>query len=66
TFHPADYAVFLSVLLISLGIGVFYARKGRQKKQTIDSFLMADRSMSILPVSMSLLASFLSAITILG
>lgn len=65
TFRIVDYVVFGSVLLISLGIGIFYARRGK-KDNTTSSFLMADRQMSILPVSMSLLASFLSAITILG
>ncbi|ELT96491.1 hypothetical protein CAPTEDRAFT_143062 [Capitella teleta] len=65
TFHVADYAIFLVILAISMGIGIFYARKGR-KKETTATFLMADRSMSILPVSMSLLASFVSTIAILG
>ncbi|ELU13534.1 hypothetical protein CAPTEDRAFT_189333 [Capitella teleta] len=65
TFHVADYVVFLVILAISMGIGIFYARKGKNKETTA-TFLMADRSMSILPVSLSLLASFLSTIAILG
>jgi solute carrier family 5 (sodium-coupled monocarboxylate transporter), member 8/12 len=32
----------------------------------LQEYLLADRSMSILPVSFSLMASFMSAITLLG
>lgn len=65
TFHAADYAVFGCTLAISAGIGVFYAIKDR-KKNTTDEYLLAGRSMHPLPVAMSLLSSFISAITILG
>ena len=37
---------------------------GRQA--TTEEFLMGDRQMSVLPVTLSLLASFISAITLLG
>ncbi|CAD5126563.1 DgyrCDS14658 [Dimorphilus gyrociliatus] len=39
---------------------------GRKRKQTTSEYLMAGRDMSILPVALSLLASFMSAITLLG
>ena len=64
-FHALDYVVFAAVLVISAGIGVFFAFAGK-KKQTTKDFLMAGKSMSIFPVSLSLLASFMSAITLLG
>ncbi|KAI0242050.1 Sodium-coupled monocarboxylate transporter 1 [Lamellibrachia satsuma] len=60
-----DYAVFLLMLAVSLGIGVFHGVRGRKKKTTKE-FLMAGRQMGVLPVSLSLLASFMSAITVLG
>ena len=64
-FTGADYAVFAVMLSISAGIGVFFALTGGRQKTTRE-FLMADRSMSPFPVSMSLVASFISAITFLG
>ena len=65
TFHAADYVVFACTLGISVAIGIFYAIKDR-KKNTTDDYLLAGRSMHPLPVAMSLLSSFISAITILG
>ena len=60
-----DYAVFLFMLGVSLGIGVFHGFRGR-KKTTTKEFLMAGGQMGVLPVSLSLLASFMSAIMVLG
>lgn len=64
-FQLADYIIFGVMLLISVGIGVFYACAGG-KQQTNREFLMADRSMRSLPVALSVLASFFSASTLLG
>ena len=65
TFHAADYVVFACTLLMSASIGLFYAIKDR-KKNTTDDYLLAGRGMHPFPVAMSLLSSFISAITILG
>ena len=59
-----DYVVFALVLAISGGIGIYYAFK--QRKSSTTDFLLGGRSMSILPVTLSLTASFMSAITLLG
>jgi len=48
-----EYLVFAAVLVASLGIGVFYGFFGN-KNNTNEDFLMAGRSMSILPVTLSL------------
>ncbi|XP_053575790.1 sodium-coupled monocarboxylate transporter 1-like [Bombina bombina] len=64
-FSPWDYVVFALVLLISAAIGVYYAFTGRGKT-TSKEFLTGGRSMSALPVALSLTASFMSAVTILG
>eukprot|EP00058_Branchiostoma_floridae_P024193 XP_002609683.1 hypothetical protein BRAFLDRAFT_83696 [Branchiostoma floridae] len=64
-FSVADYAVFAVSLLISAGIGLYYALTGG-KQRTTQEFLMADRKMSAVPVAMSLMASFCSAIALLG
>lgn len=65
TFSVADYIVFTATLLISAAIGVFYAIRGGGQNST-SQFLMADRSMRYLPISLSVLASFFSASTLLG
>ncbi|KAK3601824.1 hypothetical protein CHS0354_041741 [Potamilus streckersoni] len=65
TFHAADYAVTGATLLISALIGVYYAIKDR-KKNTPEDYLLGGRKMHVIPVSMSLLSSFISAITIMG
>uniref|UniRef100_A0A674NKF7 Solute carrier family 5 member 6a n=1 Tax=Takifugu rubripes TaxID=31033 RepID=A0A674NKF7_TAKRU len=63
-FTTADYVIFALLLVASAGIGLFYAFSGGRQRTT--QFLMADRSMSCLPVSLSLLATFQSAVAILG
>ena len=65
SFSIPDYIVFALVLAVSAGIGIFYGCTGGKQKTT-QEFLMADRSMTVLPVALSLLASFMSAITLLG
>lgn len=65
TLHWVDYIVFALVLLISAGIGIFYGCTGGKQKTT-GEFLMANRQMHVIPVTLSLLASFMSAITLLG
>ena len=65
TFHTWDYVVFGCTLGMSAAIGIFYAIKDR-KKNTTEDYLLAGRGMHPFPVAMSLLSSFISAITILG
>ncbi|NXE76228.1 SC5A8 protein, partial [Cochlearius cochlearius] len=60
-----DYVVFAAMLLVSAVIGVYYAFAGGGQKTSKD-FLMGGRSMSALPVALSLTASFMSAVTVLG
>ncbi|EDO36358.1 predicted protein [Nematostella vectensis] len=64
-FGAVDYSVFAIMLLISTGIGIYHALTGGKQKTTAE-FLLANRKMMFLPVALSLLASFMSAITILG
>lgn len=60
-----DYVVFAALFIISSGIGVFFAIKER-KKATSREFLVGGRQMSCGPVALSLTASFMSAVTVLG
>ena len=64
-FTGADYAVFASCLAVSVLIGLYYGCTGG-KQRTNEEFLLADRNMHPLPVALSLVASFISAITVLG
>ncbi|XP_017002289.2 putative sodium-dependent multivitamin transporter [Drosophila takahashii] len=60
-----DYAILALVLIISVAIGIYYRFVGGKQKTTTE-YLLADRSMGVAPVAFSLMASFMSAITILG
>ena len=68
TFTTLDYCLFVGVLLVSALIGVFYMVKERRQKESAsaEDLLMGGRRLSVLPVAMSLLASYMSAITVLG
>lgn len=64
-FHTYDYVVFGITLGLSASIGLFYAIKDRKKKSE-NEFLLAGRNMSVFPVALSLMSSFISAVTLLG
>uniref|UniRef100_A0A671MNZ1 Sodium-dependent multivitamin transporter n=1 Tax=Sinocyclocheilus anshuiensis TaxID=1608454 RepID=A0A671MNZ1_9TELE len=64
-FSTVDYVIFVMLLVASAGIGLYYAFSGGRQRTT-QEFLLADRSMRCLPVSLSLLATFQSAVAILG
>ncbi|XP_061171867.1 sodium-coupled monocarboxylate transporter 1-like [Saccostrea echinata] len=67
--HPgfvlADYCVFGATVLISLGIGIFYAFSGG-RQSTTSEYLVGNRQMKILPLALSLMVSFESSIMMLG
>lgn len=65
TFGALDYVILAGSLAISAGIGVYHACVGG-RQSTTEEFLMADRNMNPIPVALSLVASFISAITVLG
>ncbi|KAF7410553.1 hypothetical protein HZH68_004934 [Vespula germanica] len=61
----ADYTVIFVMLSISIGIGIYYRFSGGRQK-TIEEYFIASRSMSVIPVAIALMVSFMSAITLLG
>uniref|UniRef100_A0A4W6CM76 Solute carrier family 5 member 5 n=1 Tax=Lates calcarifer TaxID=8187 RepID=A0A4W6CM76_LATCA len=65
-FVLADYAVFATMLLVSMAIGLFQALKKRPRNATADDFFTGGRSMPAVPVGLSLCASFMSAVQVLG
>lgn len=65
TFSAVDYVVFALLLVLSLAIGLYHACRG-WGQHTVGQLQMADRKMDCLPVALSLLATFQSAVAILG
>lgn len=64
-FDVWDWLLFGAMLAVSAGIGIFYACIGGRQKTTAE-FLMGGRSLQLIPVAISILVSFMSAILILG
>ncbi|XP_056132666.1 sodium-coupled monocarboxylate transporter 1 [Lampris incognitus] len=65
SFVAGDYVVFALMLVVSAAVGVYYAWADRDRRSSRD-FLMGGRSLTAVPVSLSLTASFMSAITVLA
>jgi Na+/proline symporter len=64
-FHWLDYVIFAASLGMGLVIGVYYGFAGKRQKSTED-FLMGGRKVSVVPMALSIEATFMSAIIILG
>lgn len=65
TFSVWDYVVFAGTILFSAGIGLFQAIRSRKESSSAE-FLLGGRQMTAVPVAMSLTASFMSGITVIG
>ncbi|XP_025114826.1 sodium-dependent multivitamin transporter-like [Pomacea canaliculata] len=63
-FHWADYLVFSAVLVTSGVIGLYAAV--RHRRATARQLLTGNKKLHVLPVTLSLAVSFISAVTILG
>lgn len=61
----ADYLVIFITIFISISIGIYYRFSGGKQK-SLEEYFIASRSMSIIPVAIALVVSFMSAITLLG
>ena len=74
-FGTADYAVFITMLVCCSMVGLYFGYQDHQKQkkspkrkggeEALD-YLMGGRNMPVFPVAMSLVASFVSGITLLG
>lgn len=64
-FTVTDYSVMCLMLCVSSSIGIYFAWRDRRQQST-KTFLMGNRELGVFPVSMSLMASFQSATTVLG
>ena len=64
-FVMIDYMIFIITVLISAGIGAFYAILDRKRVNNTD-YHLGGKNMSVFPVAMSLMVTFMSALTLLG
>ncbi|RWS25644.1 hypothetical protein B4U80_03524 [Leptotrombidium deliense] len=64
-FAVVDYLICGLMLLISLSIGIYFAYVEKKKQSSFD-ILLGSGNQKIIPVSLSLLASFVSSVTVLG
>lgn len=74
-FGTADYAVFITMLVVCSCVGLFFGYQDHKKHKKAPKsgdgdealdYLMGGRNMQVFPVAMSLVASFVSGITLLG
>lgn len=65
SFTIVDYVLFMSTLVISLSIGLISAFRKRNDNTT-GEYLMGGRKLKLIPVTLSILVTFVSAIGILG
>lgn len=63
-FGIADYAIFSAMLVGCSGIGIYFGFF--KVATTAEQYLLGGRRMAIIPVAVSLVASFVSGITLLG
>lgn len=65
TFGAWDYGVFAIMLLMSTGIGLWVGL-ARGGQRSADDFFTGGRQLAAVPVGLSLAASFMSAVQVLG
>ena len=75
-FETADYAVFIFMLIVCSCIGLVFGYKDHMKnnkrghqrdnEQAALDYLVGGRNLQVVPVAMSLIASGLSGVTLLG
>uniref|UniRef100_A0AAR5PFT8 Sodium/solute symporter n=1 Tax=Dendroctonus ponderosae TaxID=77166 RepID=A0AAR5PFT8_DENPD len=65
-FDWIDYMVFAIMLIVSALVGVYFAFFAKIKQNTTSEYLMGGKTMGIFPISMSLIASYISGISLLG
>ncbi|KAL1283453.1 Sodium-coupled monocarboxylate transporter [Trichinella pseudospiralis] len=64
-FAIVDYVIFVISLLIPAAIGIYYACVGTSRK-TAREMLIGSSKLGIVPVALALIATYMSAISILG
>ncbi|EDS33847.1 sodium/solute symporter [Culex quinquefasciatus] len=65
-FQTADYVIFCVMLGLSTLIGLYYGFFAKQKQDNTAEYLLGSKQMKVFPVAMSLTATHISAVTMLG
>ncbi|XP_055642671.1 sodium-coupled monocarboxylate transporter 1-like [Toxorhynchites rutilus septentrionalis] len=65
-FSTADYVIFFTMMAMSALIGIYYGFFAKQKQDNTAEYLLGSKQMKVFPVAMSLTATHISAITMLG
>lgn len=65
-FSTLDYSIFVLLLAGSALIGLYYGFLSKRKQDNTAEYLLGGKSLGVIPVSLSLVASFISGISILG
>ncbi|KAL6433377.1 hypothetical protein ACFW04_006496 [Cataglyphis niger] len=66
SFDLVDSIVFIGMLSLSALIGIYQWYASRKKTDAVGEYLVGSQKMSIFPISMSLIASYVSGIAMLG
>ncbi|XP_040074488.1 sodium-coupled monocarboxylate transporter 1 [Ixodes scapularis] len=64
--HVAEYVVFAVLMILNLAVGLIFAFRGRALNSNTDETFLGSRTLGILPLSMSILASLVTAIGLVG
>lgn len=56
-FSTIDYVLFVAMLLLSSFIGIYYGFMAKTKQNTVKQYLLGGKTMHIVPIAMSLIAS---------
>ncbi|XP_046371459.2 sodium-coupled monocarboxylate transporter 2-like [Haliotis rufescens] len=65
TLSIVDYIVIAATLAVPLGMGVYFAIKGR-KRNTKEEYLLGGRNLHVIPVTLSLFVTFMSSTSLIG
>ncbi|XP_058455249.1 sodium-coupled monocarboxylate transporter 1-like [Malaya genurostris] len=65
-FTYVDYGIFVSLLAISVFIGIYFGFCSKIKQDNVEEYLLGGKSMPKFPVAASLIATSVSGITLLG
>ncbi|XP_068156030.1 sodium-coupled monocarboxylate transporter 1 [Drosophila tropicalis] len=63
-FSGPDYVAFVSMFLLCIGIGIYFGFMNKSVSE--DDYMLGGRKMLVVPIAFSLVASFISGITLLG
>lgn len=63
--HWLDYVVFALMMITTVGIGILFATTG-DKQRTTNEYFTANQGLGVIPATLSIVVSYMSAIAIVG